>query len=404
MLVNEDLALFAQDQWQIRPNVTINYGIRWDAQLMAETVDPATTAYASLVNNPAFLSDGTIPDQWAEFQPRFGVAWDVKSNSQTVIRANAGLYYARNNMLSQAGSVTANGLQNQGAVRGVFTGLVPGVLPMPTWPGLVEIPALPAGQFPLFSNVRVTASDYRNPKIGTVNFALEQALAPDWSLYLDFTWAKGVDLSQFLNINSFGRGSPFGPQLGDVFVHTSLAHSLYRGVTFAVRKRFSDGYQLEANYVLSYDKDTDSSERDPFTDRSFDLPLSELDRLYAPSDRDSRHKFNMFAHGSLPWQLQGNARIQARTAQPITPVGATADERNSDRKDNEFFTFDWRISRTFGFGSRYQLIPTFEMFNTFNNANNINPLVTPPVVNFDGFLRLGVGDPRQAQLSVKFLF
>ena len=46
MLANEDLALFAQDQWQIRPNVTLNYGLRWDAQLMAETVDPATTAYA----------------------------------------------------------------------------------------------------------------------------------------------------------------------------------------------------------------------------------------------------------------------------------------------------------------------------------------------------------------------
>ena len=180
LLVNEDLALFAQDQWQIRPNVTLNYGIRWDAQLMAETVDPATTAYASLVNNPAFLSDGTIPDQWAQFQPRFGIAWDVKSNSQTVVRANAGLYYARNNMLSQAGSVTANGLQNQGAARGVFTGLVPGVLPMPTWPGLVEIPPLPPGQFPLFSNVRVTASDYKNAKIGTFNVALEQALAPDW--------------------------------------------------------------------------------------------------------------------------------------------------------------------------------------------------------------------------------
>ena len=171
---------------------------------------------------------------------------------------------------------------------------------MPTWPGLSAIPPLPPGQFPLFTAVRTTASDYSNAKIGTVNVALEQELAPDWSLYVDFTWSKGVDLSQFLNINSAGRGAPFSPQLGDVFVHTSLAHSLYRGATFAVRKRFSHGYQLEANYVLSKDMDTDSSERDPFTDRSFDLPLYQLDRLYAPSDRDSRHKFNLFTYGNLP--------------------------------------------------------------------------------------------------------
>jgi hypothetical protein len=403
-LANEDLALFAQDQWQVRPNITLNYGLRWDAQLMADTVDPSTTAYAQFVNNPAFLSDGTIPDQTTQFQPRFGIAWDVKSNRRTVIRGNAGLFYARNNMLSQAGSVTANGLQNQGAGRGVFTGLVPGVVPMPTWPGLVELPPLPAGQFPLFTSVRVTASDFRNPRIGTVNVALDQELAPDWSMYLDFTWAKGVHLSQFLNINTAGRGAPFSPQLLDVFVHTSGAHSLYRGATIAIRKRFSRGYQLEANYVLSKDMDTDSSERDPFTDRSFDVPLSELDRLYAPSDRDIRHKFNMFAHGTLPFEILGNARIQARSAQPITPTPGTAETRNSTRKDNEFFTFDWRIMRPFRFGNRYELIPTLEMFNTFNNKNNINPLVTPAVVNFDGFLRLGVGDPRQVQLAVKFVF
>ena len=135
VLGNEDIALFAQDQWQIRPNVTLNYGIRWDAQLMAETVDPATTAYAQFLSDPDFLSDGTIPDQVAQFQPRVGVAWDVNANGRTVVRGNFGLYYGRNNMLSQAGSVTANGLQNQGTVRGLVTGLVPGVLPMPTWPG-----------------------------------------------------------------------------------------------------------------------------------------------------------------------------------------------------------------------------------------------------------------------------
>ena len=404
VLANEDIALFAQDQWQIRPNVTLNYGLRWDAQLMAETVDPARTAYAQFLTDPDFLSDGTIPDQVAEFQPRVGVAWDVHSNGRTVVRGNFGLFYGRNNMLSQAGSVTANGLQNQGTVRGLVTGLVPGVLPMPTWPGLVELPALPEGQFPLFTSVRTTASDFENPRITTMNFALEQELAHDWSAYIDFTYSRGDNLSQFLNINTAGRGAPFSPQLGDVFVHTSKAWSRYSGATFAVRKRFSRGYQFEANYVLSTDKDTDSSERDPFTDRSFDVPLTELDRLYAPSDRDIRHKFNLFSSANLPAGIVGNVRVQARGAQPITPSPGSAETRNSDRKDNAFFTFDWRISRPFRFANRYELTPTLEMFNTFNNENNINPLVTPALFNFDGFLRLGVGDPRQVQLAVKFQF
>jgi hypothetical protein len=44
------------------------------------------------------------------------------------------------------------------------------------------------------------------------------------------------------------------------------------------------------------------------------------------------------------------------------------------------------------------------MFNTFNRKNNLNPLVTPALFNFDGFLRSGIGDPLTAQLGVKFHF
>ena len=78
--------------------------------------------------------------------------------------------------------------------------------------------------------------------------------------------------------------------------------------------------------------------------------------------------------------------------------------RNWDRKDNAYFSLDWRLQRPFRFGGRYEVIPTIEMFNTFNNDNNVNPLTTPLLFNFDGFLRSGVGDPRQVQLSAKLTF
>ena len=50
------------------------------------------------------------------------------------------------------------------------------------------------------------------------------------------------------------------------------------------------------------------------------------------------------------------------------------------------------------------MMPIIEMFNTFNNENNINPLSTPALFDFAGFLRAGVGDPRQTQLAVKMIF
>ncbi len=62
-VANEELSLFVQDEWHVRSNVTLQYGLRWDAQLMPETVDPQTTAFGPFLNHPQFPSDGTIPDQ-----------------------------------------------------------------------------------------------------------------------------------------------------------------------------------------------------------------------------------------------------------------------------------------------------------------------------------------------------
>ena len=204
---------------------------------------------------------------------------------------------------------------------------------------------------------------------------------------------------------TYTGANPFEPALGDAFVTNSVGHSLYRGATFGVRKRFTQGYLLEANYVLSKDEDDDSNERDPFTDRSFNFYDLGLD--YGPSDRDIRHKFNFFTYVELPRQFLVNVRTQARTAQPITSsprvLNGSDRGRNWDRKDNEYFSLDWRLQRAFRAG-RTQIIPSLEMFNTLNNANNVNPLSTPALFNFDGFLRQGVGDPRQVQLAVKVTF
>jgi hypothetical protein len=189
-------------------------------------------------------------------------------------------------------------------------------------------------------------------------------------------------------------------------VTNSLGESRYRGLTLGIRKRFSQGYQLEGNYVLSKDEDNDSNERDPFTDRSFNF--FDLSKDWGPSDRDIRHRVNLFGYFAVAGGVQVSSRVQYRGAQPITPspriLKGVDRGRNSTRKDNEFFTLDWRVGRPFRFAGRYEITPVIEMFNTFNNANNINPLSVPALFNFDGFLRTGVGDPRQVQLAVKLTF
>jgi len=264
------------------------------------------------------------------------------------------------------------------------------------------VPTTPTGTIPPGAGVRVFSKDYTNPRIYTLNAAFEQEITNGLSVYFDFTHSKGVHLTRFLD---FTRRFPTLP-LSSAFFTTSLGRSLYNGFTVGMRKRLSNRVQFEWNYVVSKDKDDDSNERDPFTDRSFDI--NNLKDDYALSDRDIRHKFNFYSYVQMLWGIDGNFRIQARSAQPITPsprvVNGQDLGRNSARKDNAYFSFDWRLQRPFRVGKDAQLVPVVEMFNTFNNDNNINPLVTPGLFNFDGFLRQGVGDPRQVQLALKFVF
>ena len=233
-------------------------------------------------------------------------------------------------MLSQVGSVTTNGIQQKSDYRdSTFTGFAD----MPVWPNLLAPSAVPAGTFPSFTGVKVFDRDYQNPRISQLQCRIRARAGPQCRgvRRSDRREKRALDALLELQRPRHGAGAtqpatrdattyvganPFGPQLGDVFVTNSLGHGLYRGATFGVRKRLSQSYQFEANYVLSKDEDDDSNERDPFTDRSFNFYDLSLD--YGPSDRDIRHKFNFFTFAELPGKIMANVRMQGRTAQPIT--------------------------------------------------------------------------------------
>lgn len=409
---NEDLALFIQDKWQITRNFTLNYGIRWEAQTFPDPVtDPSKTAYGTLLNDPAFPSNGKLPSQYKEFQPRLGFAWDIGGKGKSVWRASAGIYNGRQNMLTQTSAITTNGVQQQTLASGSWAlGCVQfGCYAPPSYPNVISSGITPGTG----AGVHVFDRNYKNPRVYAYNTQFEQEVARDTSVYADFSWSKAVFLTSFTNWDRADRNL-YVPTLGDLYVHGSNGHSDYKGVTFGVRKRMSKRFQAEANYVYSRDYDTDSNERDPFNDFS-GPPLGGCSKTnlgacfptyldWAPSNRDERHRFNAYMTGHMPWGFEGNLRLQVHSAQPNAAPRTSTTPRNFGRKDNAYSSTDWRLSRPFKFHERFELVPQVEMFNTFNSKNNVNTLSAPALFDFNGFLRLGVGDPRQAQLSVKLNF
>lgn len=101
-LSNKPVAFFAQDSWQIRPNLTLNYGVRYDLEFTQKinpvgVKDPLTgiTLSASDIlaaQNAVKVQQG-IPIDKNNVAPRLAIAWDPFRNGKTVVRAAYGLFY-----------------------------------------------------------------------------------------------------------------------------------------------------------------------------------------------------------------------------------------------------------------------------------------------------------------------
>jgi hypothetical protein len=112
------LYLFAQDSWKIKPNLTLNYGLRWELNTpiadiskhvqtfrpgQVSTVYPckntintdcsSMTPVGLLVPGDKGVPNGLTQTYYKAFAPRIGIAWSPGTSGKTSIRAGWGLFY-----------------------------------------------------------------------------------------------------------------------------------------------------------------------------------------------------------------------------------------------------------------------------------------------------------------------
>lgn len=402
-------ALFVQDNWQFKRNLTFNLGFRWEGQFEPSTINPPSeTRYGQFLNDPRFPSDGTIPDFTDGYQPRLGLSWSPGDDGKTAIRLGAGIFYARIPGLVLAGPRNTDGVIAGNIFFANFLCPGPGLGGCPVFPGIVPT----AGFTPFNPGVAVFERNFKNPRTIQYSASIEREIFKSTSILVAYNYAKTTRLTRFVNRNDprlyggvaiFER--PDGSGIGEIRSTESSARSLYQGLTFTFNKRFSNRFQFQANYLLSWDKSDDDNERDPFTFRYADP--RDLSPEYSYSDRDQRHRFNAFATFALPYDITLSPIVQYRSAQPTSVVDRgtfpNIVQRNTLRLDNEFFTFDFRATKAFKFTEKISLEAIFEAFNIFNNRNQ-RSLPRPLTFNFDGTVTAGFGEPRQAQIGARLKF
>lgn len=426
-------ALFAQDAWQLTPNMNLQYGLRWEAEIEPDPITPANQVfyagfYGKTSKGIEFPSNGKIPSDKKMWQPRLGFSWNPNGDGRSVFRANAGIFYGRIPGLTLASSRSTNGSRGQTLFRN--SALTPFLGPVPAYPNL--IPQSQVGS-PDHPDVFVFDKNFQNPRTKSASVSWEQEAIPNYSFLVKYNYAKGDHITRFVNGNDPLLGSPWSSGLGangqngigTLTVVESTARSLYNGVTFGITKRPTNHFQFQVYYTYSKDKSDDDNERDPFTFRY--AKITDLNAEYGYSDRDQRHRLNGWMLWNAPMGIDVNTRYSYRSAQPqsITATGAiantpqdrcskvnpdgscTADavvtQRNLGRKDNQYSSLDLRLSKDFSFNG-VTVQPALDVFNLFNSKNLHRPEVTNLIFNFDGTVQSGVGEPRQMQLGVRVLF
>ena len=430
VIIQHELALFLQDSWKPNPKLTVNYGLRWEAQIQPDLITPIDELfYAPFIGQTVtnsvgtfeFPGDGTIPSDYNMFQPRLGLAYDMKGDGKSVLRANGGLYYARIPGLNLASSRSTDGSRGQTLGAGSAFG---------TLPAYGDLIPVPPGD-PFMPGVFVFDKNFKNPRTFSATVGYDRQIATDLAVGVSYTHARTDHLTRFVNRNDAVFGLPWSSGLGaggtnGVSTLTTIeatAKSRFNGITAELRRIGGNRVQFQANYTLSWDKSDDDNERDPFTFRY--ARADSLEKEYNYSDRDQRHRVNAWLLTILPGDFYLNNRASFYTAQPASetcgadnqPTGLRANQpaqricpdghvlqRNTIRRDNAYFSWDIRLSKPFYLGRQGTFEAIFEVFNVTNADNFKDPSSTGTFLNFDGTIRSGLGEPRQFQVGGRWLF
>ena len=420
-MTTRELAFFVQDTWKPGDRLTLNLGVRWEGAWHPNVfIDPGDTFYAPYLSDPRFPSDGTIPNDLDNVQPRLGLAWDA-DGGRTVVRLNAGAYNARIPGLVFAQYRTTNGAFQQILFRSSADAAVLGPVPA------IDEQIDGSSAAPFLPDIQVADRNLELPR--TWSFGAEATRALGSVMIASVSWqhARTDGLFRFVDRNAEALGSPFGigthPSGGGINALTageSSARSRYHGLTLGLRGRdAASGFAFDLNYTLGFDRSDDDNERDPFTHRYAD-PRN-LDAEYGWSDRDRRHQLNGYFVLSLPGGVNASQMIRLLSASPVSAKCASPGERaaepadricadgsvlqrNTLRRDNAFFTWDFRVSREFALGSGVVLEPVLEVFNATNADNFLDAARGSLLFNFDGTIRSGLGDTRRAQAGMRMRF
>ncbi len=339
-----DWNFYVQDNWKVRPNLTLNFGVRYEFQNMPNIVQA----------NPGVPESATLNDDTNNFGPRVGFAWSMGAEQKGVLRGGYGLYYGRTQNSSIFVHLFQNGVIQQLFSFGNTSCGAPNapnlVFPQPSTAPALN-PVFNASSFPTpsvgFSDVPsylaacpggrnlsvVDALDpeFVNPLVHQYDLAYERELPWRMSFSLSYLGSRGNRLPVFLDANlpapdttrSYAvldsSNTPTGqvitlpffsgavprpnPNAGVILMGKSVINSWYNGMVLRVRRRESRGFSFDTNFTWSQARDNGQVAGVNGTFAGTNSPVNpfDLNAEYGLSDIDIRKRFIANIYWTLPF-------------------------------------------------------------------------------------------------------
>lgn len=320
-----DAGVYVQDDWRVRPNFTLSYGLRYENQ--------------------------TNADSKLNFAPRVGFAWSPGGGAgstrppKMVIRGGGGIFY---NRFGEGQTLQTHRFNGTNELQYVVTEPVlrraptlaeqagqPVYALLNVFPTIPPVAGVPASQQTIWR----VAPNLQAPTVYLLGTQVERQLPKNFTAYVGVYTLRILHVIRARDINaplpgSITAATPNGvrpvPGLGDINQYESSGKFHQSQMFIGFNSRLNPAFSLSGNYVLSKTtNDTDGQGGGLFPVNSYDLSTE-----FGRGGFDIRHRFTLFGTINSPWwKLVFNPFLVANSGPPFNIT--TGVDSNLDRQYNE---------------------------------------------------------------------
>jgi Carboxypeptidase regulatory-like domain len=338
-------AIWFGDNWRVSNQLTVNYGVRWDADPNTASAKNVKTnsipinpgySYGEYVAGGADYGYKTGIHDWKDIAPRVGFTYNVGGKNDFVIRGGSGLYFA-----SPVSNVTFS--------PGVYSNLITATFPNDGRADFISNPtngisgdAFLNGTAPLpAQSPRVIVDSFLNPYTWQSSIGFQKQLnavtgiEADLTHYDEYRDTRSIDANLTYNAatgyNSLVSAGRPNKAYGQVLAFTSDGRKDQTQVSMGLTRRLQKKFQAGLTYTVMVDMHDNGTLG--YTNPTANNPFDYLDGEYARSTEFQRNTIRAWTLYQMPWGIStsvsyfygsGN-RFAASIA--ATPYGKTGTNR-----------------------------------------------------------------------------